>query len=262
MILKPVVAACLLSALTTQASAEYLIHKSKFDIYYLGVNVGEMRHAVELADDDYKISGSAKSNSVVSIISEVKASFASTGKITDDRLIPAAHNVKFKNGRKSKRLKIGFSQQGVRDIQARPRIKYKAGTVPLEKSHLKNVLDPASSLLIPVNTDDVGDGRKVCNRVLPIFDGRARVNLAFSYRSSGSANIKGFRGDTFTCAVRYQPVSGIRPHKRNIKFMKANRDMQVTVARMGESNFYTMIGFRVRTSKGVASGSAFEFSTQ
>ena len=47
-----------------------------------------------------------------------------------------------------------------------------------------------------------------------------------------------------------------------IKFMKANRDMQVTVARMGDSNFYTLIGFRVRTSKGMASGSALEFSTR
>ena len=58
------------------------------------------------------------------------------------------------------------------------------------------------------------------------------------------------------------PVSGIRPKKKNIKFMKANRDMHVTVARMGKSNYYTLIGFRVRTSKGIASASAYEFSTR
>jgi len=247
---------------TAAQSAETLLHKSKFNVYYLGVNVGRMTHAVELADDTYKISGSAKANSVVSLVAKVKASYSSRGRITNDRLIPTTHNVKLNSNGKSKRLKMGFSPTGVQDIQARPKIRYKFGTVPLEKSHLRNVLDPVSSLLFQVKAGDIGNGRKVCSRIVPIFDGRARLNLALSYKSKGSSKIKGFQGDTFTCAVRYQPVSGIRPHKKNIKFMKANRDMQVTMARMGNSNFYTLIGFRVRTSKGLASGSAYEFSTR
>ena len=251
-----------MAMLAGPVQAENLFHKSKFAINYLGVNVGEMKHIVELSNDGYKIFGSAKANSVVSIVAKVKASFSSTGKILKNRLVPTTHSVKFNNGRKSGRIKMGFTPEGVREISAKPKIRYKKGTVPLEKSHLRNVLDPLSSLLFPVKQNEVGDGRKVCNRTLPIFDGRERMNLALSYKAKGSATIKGFRGDTFTCWVRYQPISGIRPHKKNIKFMKANRDMQVTVARMGDSNFYTLIGFRVRTSKGMASGSALEFSTR
>ena len=251
-----------ISLLAGAAHAESLFHKSQFAINFLGVNVGEMKHIVELNNNDYKIFGSAKANSVVSVIAKVKANFSSTGKITNNRLVPATHDVKFKNGKKSGRLKLGFTPNGVQEIKAKPKIRYKKGTVPLEKSHLRNVLDPVSSLLFPVKQSEIGNGRQVCNRTLPIFDGRERMNLALYYKSKGSAKIKGFRGDTFTCGVRYQPISGIRPHKKNIKFMKANRDMQVTVARMGNSNFYTLIGFRVRTVKGMASGAAVEFSTR
>ena len=259
---KAISTAAVCALLAGSAHAESLFHKSKFAINYLGVNVGEMKHIVELNNDGYKIFGSAKANSVVSVIAKVKASFSSTGKILKNRLVPTTHSVKFNNGKKSGRIKMGFTPDGVQEISAKPRIRYKKGTVPLEKAHLRNVLDPLSSLLFPVKRNEVGDGRKVCNRTLPIFDGRERMNLALSYKAKGSAKIKGFRGDTFTCGVRYQPISGIRPHKKNIKFMKANRDMQVTVARMGDSNFYTLIGFRVRTSKGMASGSALEFSTR
>ena len=221
-----------------------------------------MKSAVELNGNGYKISGSARSNSVVSMVSEVKASFSSKGKISDNRLVPANHNIKFKNGRKTRRLKMSFTPDGVDSIQAKPKIKYKSGAVPVEKSHLKEVLDPISSMLLPVKADEIGNGRKICNRTVPIFDGRARINLVFSYRYTGSANIKGFRGNTIICAARYQPIAGIRPHHRNIKFMKANRDMQVTLARIGDSNYYTMMGFRVRTSKGLASAAAYEFTTR
>ncbi len=254
-----VTAAFMLPPSLSTANAVDLSHSSKFTIAYLGVNIGVMKHQVNLNGDSYRLSGSAKANSVVSIISDAKASFSSAGAIVGSRLIPAQHNLKYKSGKKSGRLKMGYSPNGVRSIEAKPKIKYKSGTVPLEKAHLRNVLDPVSSLLFPVRAEDVGNGRRVCNRIVPIFDGRSRINLVFSFKTASTARVEGFNGKTFTCSVRYQPVSGIRPHKKNIKFMKANRDMQVTLAQIGDSNIYTLFGFRVRTSKGMASGSAYEF---
>ncbi len=244
------------------ADAVEISHNSKFTIAYLGVNIGVMKHLVKLNGDSYQFSGSAKANSVVSIISDAKASFSSVGQIAGSRLIPTQHNLKYRSGKKSGRLKMGYTPNGVRSIEAKPKIRYKSGTVPLEKAHLRNVLDPVSSLLFPVSVADIGNGRRVCNRIVPIFDGRARINLVFSYKAANSEKVAGFEGKTFTCSVRYQPVSGIRPHKKNIKFMKANRDMHVTLARIGDSNIYTLFGFRVRTSNGMASGSAYEFSSR
>ncbi|MEP1205771.1 MAG: DUF3108 domain-containing protein [Rhizobiaceae bacterium] len=262
---KAIVITSVLTALAAPAAtahAELVSHKSKFSLYYLGVNVGDMKHRISVQNDRYEIAGQAKSNAAVSIVAKIKANFSSTGTIAENRLVPSTHSVKVKNGKKSRRLNMGFTSNGVGEVRAKPRIKYKSGTVPLEKSHLRNVLDPVSSLLFAVKGEDVGDGRKVCNRTMPIFDGRARINLDFSYKSRKSVKIKGFQGHVFTCSVRYRPVSGIRPHKKQIKFMQANRDMQVTMARMGDSNLYTLFGFRVRTSKGLASGSAYEFSSR
>ena len=228
----------------------------------MGLNVGVLKSYLTLTKDRYTISGGAKSNSLVSIVRNAKASFSSQGAISGTKLVPNNLSVSYKSGKKSGLLKVGYSEGDVASIESKPKIKYKPGTVPVKKSHMQEVLDPVSSLLFPVELGDIGNGRKVCNRVLPVFDGRTRMNLVLSHKSSKTARVKGFRGKVHTCSVRYQPVSGIRPKKKNIKFMKANRNMEVTMARVGNTNMYALFAFRVRTEKGTAAGKAYEFSTK
>ena len=254
--------ACLIVPSTAMAGTAEVLLTSKMRISFLGFNVGVLNQNIKVADKSYEIKGGAKSNAVVSIISDAKAQFSSAGHIEGYRLIPAVQKLTYKSGRKSGHLNVDFENGGVSTVQASPKIKYKSGTVPVEKAHLERVVDPVSSILFPVKPQDVGDGRKVCKRVLPVFDGRSRMNLVFDYKSTQSGRAKGFHGKTFTCSVRYQPISGMRPHKKNVKFMRANRNMEVTMARVGDSNVYAIFSFKVRTTRGMASGSAYQFSTQ
>jgi hypothetical protein len=262
--MKPISAIALilpLASMSAPALAQDITHNSKFRISFLGLNIGTMKSHVKISKDRYEISGGARSNPLVSIVANAKAHFASSGEIADNKLVPSDLSVSYRAGKKSGRLKMGYDDGGVASIESKPKIKYKPGTVPIKKAHLQQVIDPVSSLLFPVKAGDIGDGRKVCNRVLPVFDGRSRMNLVFSYKSSQSVRVKGFAGQVHTCLVRYQPVSGIRPKKKNIKFMKANRDMQVTMAQVGNTKMYALFAFRVRTEKGMASGKAYEFTT-
>ena len=45
-------------------------------------------------------------------------------------------------------------------------------------------------------------------------------------------------------------------------FMKANRDMEVTLARVGDSTVSSLFSFRVLTDKGLATGSAYHFAVE
>ena len=250
-------------ALTTGSTlAETIQLTAKHHVNFLGVNVGKVYYGVNIQDGQYSISGAAKANPNLALISKAKAYFASNGQIQGYRVVPDSASLGYKTRRKSGKLDVGFSKGSVEKISAKPEIKYKPDAIPVKPVHLKNVMDPISTLVFPVSDTDIGDGRKVCNRVLPVFDGRRRMNIVLSYKSSGTARVEGFSGPTHTCAVRYQPVSGTRPAKKNVKFMKANRDMEVTMARVGTSNIYSLFSFRVRTDKGPASGSAYHFSVK
>ena len=244
------------------AQAKEINLTSKFRISYLGFNVGVVKSYTKISGDRYTIDGAARSNNLVSMITNAKAHFSSSGGIENNKLVPSNLKASYRAGKKKGELKMGYSNGKVASIEAKPKIKYKPGTVPVQKSHLQNVIDPVSSGLFPVKSSDIGNGRKVCDRVLPVFDGRSRMNLVFSYKKTSTARVKGFRGKVHTCSVRYQPVSGIRPKKKSVKFMKANRDMEVTMARVGKTNFYALFAFRVRTEKGMAAGKAYEFKVK
>ena len=243
-----------------QASEIKLV--SKIKLAFLGIGIGKMNSSIIVSKVKYSISGAVKTSGLAAVISKTRANFASAGRIKGRRMEPGGHELKYTSNKKIGSLRLAFLNGDVTRTTVIPKVKYKKGTIPVESQHLDRVLDPVSALLFPVKAADVGDGNSVCNRTLPVFDGKARMNLVFSYKSKAVRETKGFKGMTFTCSVRYEPVSGIRPFKKNVKFMKANRDMTVTMARVGDSNVYALFGFRVRTDKGMASGYASKFVVQ
>jgi len=171
-----------------------------------------------------------------------------------DRLVPTEHELTFSQRRKRGRLALSFSNGNVTRAVVSPKPKKKRGRVPVVPAHLKAVLDPISALVFPVAASKVGNGKSVCNRTVPVYDGNNRMNLRFRYKATRDVRAKGFKGKAFVCSVRYQPVAGHRPSRKDTKFMVANKDMEVTMARIGSSNAYGLFGFRVKTRRGVAKG--------
>ncbi len=248
---------CTLAASPVQAEEVSLV--SKIKLVFWGISIGKMDNSIKVSDTNYSIAGTVKTSGIAALFSKTRANFVSAGKIKGKRLVPKAHDMKYKSNRKKGSLRFAFLNGNISQSNALPKVKYKPDAIPVKPQHLNKVLDPVSALLFPVKTTNVGDGKGVCNRTLPIFDGKSRLNLVFSYQSQALRKTKGFQGMTFTCSVRYQPVSGFRPSRKNIKFMKANRNMSVTMARVGKSNLYALFGFKVKTSKGMASGIASKF---
>ncbi len=248
--------------LASDAMAQQSTVSAKYKISYLGLSVGTMNNTLTASKTRYAVSGGAKSNSVVSIITDARAKFSSSGTIAGDRVIPDSHDLSYRSSKRKGKLKIAFSGGAIEKMSSKPKVKYKRDAIPVEKQHMQNVQDPVSSLIFPVKRQHIGKGDRVCNRVLPIFDGRVRMNLELFYKSTSTVQVKGFSGQVFNCAVRYRPIAGIRPHKKNVKFMMANRDIEVTMARIGDSNAYGLFGFSMATNKGRTSAQAIQFESR
>jgi len=236
--------------------------KSDLNVSFAGLPVGTLSHTYAVSGRNYSVQGSMKSNRLVSIVAGTKANYSSSGRITGAKLVPASQSVKYKSRKRKGAVSLAFASGNVRSASVSPKKKIKKGTVPLQAGHRRGVLDPVSALVFAVNNRDIGNGREICNRTLPVFDGTTRYNLKMSYNSGKPARAKGFSGKTFTCNVRYVPIAGHRPHRKSTKFLKANRNMQVTMARIGDTNTYGLFGFRVKTRRGTAVGRASKFAVK
>ena len=227
---------------------------------FAGVGVGRLENEIIIKGDTYVIGGVAKTNKIVSIIAKTNARFHSIGTLKGNLAIPQTHNLTYKRGKKSGSVAFEFGKSGLKNSSVSPVVNYGASAVPVLSAHLSAVLDPVTTAVFPVKSDDVGKGSAICNRTLKIYDGKNRFDLKFRYVSQQKRRAKGFSGPTYTCSVQYVPVSGHTPTKKGVRYMQANQGMRVIMARVGSSNVYTMFGFRVPLKQGVASGMAYRFS--
>lgn len=252
----------LFSSTLSSAHASEVTLSSKIKISYLGVNVGKMTNTVRITDTAYAVTGSAKTNGAVKVVARTSANFTSWGSLIDGWHYPAKHQLTYSTRKRNGSVNMNFASGKMTGSVSVPAVVYKAGVVPLQSDHMKLAFDPVSTLLFPVKAAKVGQGSAVCNRTVGVFDGKTRFNLVFSYKRSSNQSADGFRGKVFHCAVRYQPVSGYRPFKSDVKFLKANKDLEVSMARIGKSSVYGLFGFRVRTESGLATGRASLFRAQ
>ncbi len=165
-------------------------------------------------------------------------------------VVAVKHFVEYEEPEKTSALEVAFADgdvAGVKVVAGKLRNKKSRRWVQIQPDQLKSVIDPASSLVIPVSADSVGDGRAVCDRVFKVYDGDARYDITLKYKASREIAVEGYKGSAFVCQMRYAPVAGHRSGEKNIEYMAKNEDMEVWLAPMSGTSLFTPIRFDVPT---------------
>ena len=134
---------------------------------------------------------------------------------------------------------------------AKPRKPKKAPKyVEVEAKHLAAVLDPASSMIVPMSGENAADPRKVCNQTFPIFDGETRYDIKLSFKSTKPVKTTGYDGWAHVCKMKYVPVAGHKKSHRSVKEMAENEQMEIWLAPMGGVSVFTPIKILIGTKYG------------
>ena len=123
--------------------------------------------------------------------------------------------------------------------------------MPVTEAHRKGVTDPLSAVLIPVaGTGDVLTP-DACKRKLAIFDGRQRADLDLVFKRMDKVKAStGYQGPVVVCQVLYNPVAGHRPERPAIKYLIAQRDMEIWLAPIAGTRVLVPFRFSVPTPFG------------
>ena len=262
---KPVIFSIMaLAAINSNISAnaaETIHHEMKIVLTMVGIPVGKMAMAVNVANGNYNIVGSAKAFGATKLFSNAKGTAYSNGRYIDNILTNTSHKLRYTTKKKKGSVDIKFGKNGVEMATVVPAVKIKPGTIIVKPKHLISVEDPIRATLISVAPGQVGNGAAICNRTLPVYDGKNRFNLKLHFKGTRKVITKGFKGLSYVCGVRYVPVAGHRPFKKHIKRLQANKTLEIALARIGSSSLYGLITFRVKTKYGMVVGKPSYYRT-
>ena len=134
---------------------------------------------------------------------------SATGHISDRAVTPAVYDSFYRRGSsKNERVKVTFETSTVTTFADPP---YDTSKYPVTEAEKHEAMDPMSAITL-VLTGLKADRANPCGTVAPVFDGRRRYNVEFTYLKDERVDLgKLFSGTAHRCQVRYHQIAGFKP---------------------------------------------------
>ncbi len=227
-------------AQSTPALAAPQDHQTVFKVKFGGLTVGNVTFGVSVNGTDYKFTGNGKTQGLADWFAPGKAIIQSDGQLDGENLIAKKHYLSVTEDKKKAVLNMAFENGRVEKVSLVPDKRKKRQNPKkyevIKPHHLNQVVDPASTLIVPVNLEDARDPNAVCGRTLKVYDGETRFDMKLSYKRNQKISTKGYNGYAYVCKLKYVPVAGHKYKHENTKRMAANNDMEIWLAPISAGN--------------------------
>jgi hypothetical protein len=195
------------------------------------IPVGRGEFVMDIADGNYAVVGSARVTGIAKLVSRGHGTVSAKGTFIDGFPSPSAYMTNSESEKKKEDIRIAFANAAVSSFSVMPPTKPSKSRIPLTENDRTGVVDPMSAAIfsVPGNGDLLSPDN--CKRTVPIFDGRQRYDLVFSYeRTDNAKDIKGYNGKLLVCRVDYRPIAGHKPDRLQVKYMQDNKNIFVWLA--------------------------------
>ncbi len=222
------------SAATAQADARLNAH---FAITMVGVSIGQMSWTIDLNPGSYTTSANGKASGALSVLVNGEGRVATRGVVETDRLRPTFFSSNVTEDGEVAGLQMTFENGNVKTLRLDTPPK-KDDRIPVTEADRRGVTDPLTAMLVvaPPGEKSVLVPAD-CDRVLPIFDGQRRYDLALSFKRLDRMKIDiGYAGPVLVCAVMLKPIAGYRSDSMLVKYVGGQRDMEIWFAPIVGSN--------------------------
>ena len=195
-----------------------------------GVSIGQIVWLVDIGDKRYTTSANGKASGVLSVLVNGEGSVVTQGSVVDGHPAPSNFTSSITDDEGKSELRMTFEDGVVKELVAQEPPP-KPDRVPVTDADRRGVADPLTAMLIPVKAGDDALASANCDRVLPIFDGRRRYNLALSFKRIDKVKIeRSYSGFVLVCGVILQPIAGYRADSMLVKYVAGRRDMELWFA--------------------------------
>ena len=204
---------------------------ARYVVTLAGVPIGKGAWVIDIADDQFTAAASGATSGLLRVFASGQGSGASRGFVVRGTPVPASFAASITSDRKTEEIRMTLGSGGVKEFVVTPEQPDDPERVPVTPAHTHGVSDPMTGSLVRVPGTGDPVGPAACQGTSHIFDGRMRYNLQFAYKRMEQVKAeKGYQGPVVVCAVYFEPVAGYVPHRAAIKYLTAQKDMEVWLA--------------------------------
>jgi hypothetical protein len=220
-----------------------------YRVAFNGFDIGKFEFRADVTGSTYTVQGEARLSALLGAF-KWESDTRSAGHVAGASPKPAGYTFEFRGIGKEGSIKLGFQQGHVASITSLPPKPPMPGEVPLREQHLKDVLDPLSAVLALSRTSNANP----CGRRIPVFDGKQRFDLVFTYlRQQAVADTKpsGQPGVAFVCRVHYVPIAGHRMTEET-RHMATTEGIEVSLRPVPSAALFVPYQISIPTAAGSA----------
>lgn len=249
----------LASALPAQAQGKL---DARYEVTLAGVPVGRGSWTIEIADDHYTASANGGTTGLLKAISGGRGSGSAQGRVVNGQLVPATYSAMTETSKKVETIRMALAGGNIKESAIVPEPPVDPARIVVTEAHRRGVLDPMTGTLlrVPGTLDPVS--AEACKSSAAIFDGRMRYDLRLEFKRLDTVKAeKGYHGPVVVCAIYFTPVSGYVPDRAAIKYLTAQRNMEIWLAPIAGTRVLVPFKLMIPTPLGTGMLLATEFVT-
>jgi hypothetical protein len=246
-------ATALLAAHAVDAAADETGVKldAAYSATLLGIPLGQVYWTVEVGDKRYAAVGAGSTVGLLRIFARGHGTATAHGTVDAREVVPSEFMASYQSGSSSDEIKIAFSGGKAKESLAHPPKPDSSGVL-LTDANRVGVVDPMTALLMRVSGSGSLAVPAACDRKIAVFDGRMRFDLQLAFKRIEQVRANaGYQGPAVVCALYFSPLAGYDIGRSGVRYLKAERDMEMWLAPIAGTRLMAPLRISVPTPLGL-----------
>jgi hypothetical protein len=236
--------------------------EAQYEATLSGIPVGKGGWNIDISDDQFSAAAAGGTAGLLKAFSSGSGSGEAQGRVVAGALVSANYQATTTAGKKTETIHMVLANGNIKEYGIVPEPPVDPDRVPVTDAHRRGVFDPmtGSMLRVPGSADPLTPD--ACHTSTPIFDGRMRYDLKLDFKRMETVKAeKGYQGPVVVCAVYFTPVAGYIPDRPVIKYLMAQRNIEIAFAPIAGTRILVPFRMKIPTPLGPAQLEATSFIT-
>jgi Protein of unknown function (DUF3108) len=236
---------------------------AQYEATLAGIPVGKGAWTIDIGDDAFSAQVSGGTSGLLKAFASGSGTGAAQGRVVAGAPVAANYVGSTTTSKKSETIHIVLANGNVRESTIVPETPVDPDRIPVTDAQRKGVYDPmtGSMLRVPGSGDPLSP--EACRTGASVFDGRMRYDLKLDFKRMETVRAeKGYRGPVVVCAIYFTPVAGYIPDRPVIKYLTAQRNIEIALAPIAGTRILVPFWMKIPTPLGLAMVEATQFLTQ